>query len=882
MKRIFRLPDGARGVSRDVNRELELHLELRAREFEAQGMSPDDARRAALEAFGDRETIEREVQTIRTSTIRERQRRDRFGELRRDLIVGWRGLRRTPGFTLVALLTLAIGIGANTAIFSVLRSVVLRPLPYTNPEQLVQVWSDHRARGRETPEWLSPTDFADWRDQNRTFSGMAAYTGWGPDLTGTGDPETLSGLVVSGNFFEVLDARASLGRLLTMRDDDPGVETTVVMSDAFWRRRFGADSGIIGRSIMLNGLPVTVVGVLDPSFRAPIQSGAPEVYRATRRPADSRCGRGCITLRVIGRLRPGVSLAAAQADLGGIARRLAAEYPDTNADVGAWLVPLHEQLTGNVRRPLLALAGAVAIVLLIGCVNLANLLLVRGAARHREIAVRTALGAPSGRIARQLLTENGLLAVVGGALGLALGIVGSRALAVLVPPTVRQVQEIRVDTTVLVFAVAITVVAGLAFGLLPAVRAVRANLIGSLRDGRAATTSGSALGNGLVVTQLALAVVLLVGAGLLLRSFMAMQRVDLGYRDRGVVLVPLAFPAARYQDPARFTAVTEDLLARLRANPAVRAAEVTDVPILSGGDQDVTVVPAGRPVPADGPPTVWYRSVTNRYPSLMRMRLVGGRWFQATDVKGAPPVAIVNEEAARRFWPGEDPVGRVLVLGRDSPDAPRLTIVGVVASARHDGPDQPYKAELFAPQAQFPTRVMTVVLEPARDLPSLIAAYAQALREVDPLVPISELEPIERRVGEAIALPRLYAILVGLFAAAALLLAALGVYGVMAYAVAQRRREIGVRLALGAAPSGVQRLVLGRGVRLAIVGLAVGLVAALALARVIESLLFGVTPFDPATLVVVPLVLGAVALLASWVPARRAMRLDPVSALRED
>ncbi|HEX6048744.1 MAG TPA: ABC transporter permease, partial [Gemmatimonadaceae bacterium] len=729
---------------------------------------------------------------------------------------------------------------------------------------------------------LSPTDFADWRDQNRTFSGMAAYTGWGPDLTGSGDPETLSGLVVSGNFFDVLDARAALGRLLSMRDDDPGVETTVVLSDAFWRRRFGADSSIIGRRIMLNGLPVTVVGVLDPSFRAPVQTTAPEVYRATRRPANSRCGRGCITLRVIGRLRPGVSPAAAQADLGGIARRIAAEYPETNADVGAWLIPLHEQLTGNVRRPLLALAGAVAIVLLIGCVNLANLLLVRGAARQRELAVRTALGAPSGRIARQLFTENGLLALVGGVLGLVLGVVGSRALAVLVPESVRQVQEIRVDTTVLLFAGVITVVAGLAFGLLPAVRAVRANLIGALRDGRAATISGSALGNGLVVTQLALAVVLLVGAGLLLRSFMAMQRVDLGYRDRGVALVPLSFPAARYQEPTRFTAVTEDLLARLRANPAVRAVEVTDVPVLSGGDQDVSVIPVGRPIPADGPPAVWYRSVTNGYLSLMRMRLVGGRWFQPTDGKGAPPVAIVNEEAARRFWPGENPIGRVLALGRDSPDAQRLTIVGVVASARHDGPDQPYKAELFAPQAQFPTRGMTIVLEPTRDLASVAAAYAQALREVDPLVPVSELEPIERRVGDAVALPRLYAILVGLFAAAALLLAALGVYGVMAYAVAQRRRELGVRLALGAAPSGVQRLVLGRGVRLAAVGLAIGLGAALALGRIIESLLFGVSPFDPATLVVVPLVLGGMALMASWVPARRAMRLDPVSALRED
>ena len=395
MKRIFRHPDSSRRVSRDVNRELELHLELRAREFEAQGLSPDESRRAALAAFGDRERIEQEVAAIRASTVRERQYHDWLGELRQDLVVGLRGLRRAPGFALVALLTLAIGIGANTAIFSVLRSVVLRPLPYANPEQLVQVWTDHRARGRDAPEWLTPTDFLDWRSENRTLAGMAAYQGWGPDLTGDGDPETLTGLVVSGNFFDVLGARAAVGRTLTMRDDDPGVETVVVLSDGLWRRRFGADSSIVGRSVMLNGLPVTVIGVLEPSFRAPIQTAAPDVYRATRRPANSGCGRGCIVLRVIGRLKPGVTLEAAQADLGRIASRIAAEYPQTNANVGAWLIPLHEQLTGSVKLPLIALAGAVAIVLLIGCVNLANLLLFRGASRGREIAVRTRRSAPA-------------------------------------------------------------------------------------------------------------------------------------------------------------------------------------------------------------------------------------------------------------------------------------------------------------------------------------------------------------------------------------------------------------------------------------------------------------------------------------------------------
>jgi putative ABC transport system permease protein len=881
MKRIFRHPDSGDRVARDVNRELELHLELRAREFEAQGLSPDEARRAALEAFGDRDTIEREVSSIRASTVRERRYHDWLGELRQDLVVGLRGLRRAPGFTLVALLTLAIGIGANTAIFSVLRSVVLRPLPYTDPEQLVQVWTDHRARGRETPEWLTPTDFLDWRTENRTFSGMAAYQGWGPDLTGDGEPETLTGLVVSGNFFEVMGARAALGRTLTMRDDDPGVETVVVLSDALWRRRFGADSTVVGRRVMLNGLPVTVIGVLQPGFRAPIQTAAPDVYRATRRPANSGCGRGCIVLRVIGRMKPGVTLAAAQADLGRIAARIATEYPQTNANVGAWLIPLHEQLTGSVKLPLLALAGAVAIVLLIGCVNLANLLLVRGAGREREIAVRTALGARRTRIVRQLLTENGLLAIVGGIIGVALGAIGSRVLGALVPESVRQVQTIRVDATVLLFAAGVTIVAGIAFGLLPALRAARPNLIGSLRDGRAATAGHSALGNGLVVVQLSLAVVLLVGAGLLLRSFMAIQQVDLGFRHRGVVMAALALPPARYQEPARFSAVTEDLLARLRANPAVRAVEVTDIPPLLGGDQDVSVVPEGRPLPPDGPPAVWYRSVTPGYLSLMRMRLAAGRFFEPTDRKGAPLVGIVNEEAARRFWGDENPVGRTLTIGT-GPNADRLTIVGVIASARHDGPNQPYKAELFATQAQFPTRAMTLVLEPSHDVAALASAYQQALHEVDPLVPASTLDPIEGQVGNAVALPRLYAILVGLFATAALLLAAIGVYGVMAYTVAQRQREIGVRLALGADPSGIRRLVLGRGARLALAGLAIGLVSALALGRVIESLLFGVTPFDVTTLLVVPLVLGAMALLASWVPARRAMRLDPVRAMREE
>ena len=373
--------------------------------------------------------------------------------------------------------------------------------------------------------------------------------------------------------------------------------------------------------------------------------------------------------------------------------------------------------------------------------------------------------------------------------------------------------------------------------------------------------------------------VLLFGAGLLLRSFLTMQRVDLGFRTEGVAFASIAFPQARYREPSRFSAATDDLLARLRANPAVRTVEVTDLPPLTPNDQDISVIPIGKPV-SDRTPAVWYRSVTPGYLAMMQMRLVAGRQFTSAETQGAPRVGIMNEEAARQLWPGESPVGRTVSLG--APNEPPVTIVGVVASGLHDGPNQPTKPELFAPQAQFPTRAVTLVLEPSRDLAAVGAAVRQALREVDPLIPAPTLEPIEQRVGDAVALPRLYAILVGLFASAALSLAALGVYGVMAYTVTQRRREIGVRVALGADPAGIRRLVLGRGARLAVAGLAIGLVAALALGRLIRALLYGVTPFDAATLLAVPVVLGVMTMLASWVPARRAMRLDPVTALREE
>jgi len=880
MKKLIHTRRGDGGAAEDVKREIDLHLDLRAREFEAAGMSPSDARRAALAAFGDRKSIETEVTGMRTDTMREREKREYLAEVRQDVTVAWRMLRRTPVFTIVALLTFALGIGATTAIFGVVRPVLLRPLPYPDADRLVAVWSDHRALGRAAPEWLAPPDFEEWRDGNTTFDAMAAFRGWSPDLTGAGDPVSLSGLAVSGNYLELLGARAAAGRLLSMADDDAGAEPVVVISDGLWRRQFGADPDIVGRTLTLNGESWRVIGVTGADFRPPFSSPL-EVFRATRRPPNDGCNRGCVVLRAIGRLKPGVSVAQAQGDLARIAERQAREFPESNAKVGAWLVPLHEQVTGNTKPALLAFGGAVLFVLLIACVNLANLLMVRGTSRARELGVRAALGAGRARIVRQLFVESALLALIGGALGLALGVSLTGALGSLVPASVREVQAIGADAGVVVFALAVTVVAGLLAGLLPALHVTHQDLMSALRSGARETPGrGQGLRKALVVSELALTVVLLVGAGLLLRSFVLMQRVDLGYRADDALVTPIFFPRARYGEPARATAAMEEVLTRLRQHPAIRGVEASDIVPLSGGDQDVTAIAVGEAPRTDGPSAIWYRAVSPGYLQVIGMRLVAGRFFTPDDRAGSAPVAIINEEAARAFWGGKDPVGRVLATSED-PTRPRATVVGVVASARHDGPSQPYKVELFLPMGQFPSRATNLVIVARGGEAAVVPALRQVLREVDPLVPLGAVTPLERMVGESVSLPRTYASLVGAFAAAAMLLAVIGVYGVMAYAVTQRQREIGVRLAMGASPEGIRRLVLGEGGRLAAVGLGVGVVIALMVGQLLGALLFGVSAFDVPTLAGTTLLLGTMTLLASWWPARRAMRVDPLDAMRD-
>lgn len=877
----FRFGPRRRDVPKDVGREIELHLELRAREFEAKGMSPDDARRAALEAFGDRSISEQEVREIRGNTVRTLRWHQWLHELRQDVAAALRGLRRAPGFAIVALATLALGIGGNVAVFSVVRSVLLRPLPYDQPEQLVQIWTDHRARsGGDQPEWLSPSEYFDYRDGNTTFSGITAWQGWGPNLTGSGDPELLTGAAVTWSFLRVLGVRVAQGRDFVAADDDAGAPPVVILTDGFWRRRFSGDPSVLGQSIQLNGEQWTVAGILPPDFRAPFPW---QILRPARRPANSGCLRGCIVLRAIGRMKPGVTFDQANADLQTIAARTARDFPAEQAGVKAWLVPLQEQLTGPVRKALVALLGAVGFVLLLACVNLAGLLVVRSGARGREFAVRAALGAGRRRIVRQLVTESLVLATLGGAIGFFAGWAGAKLLAALIPPNVRLVVDIRPDLVVVVFTIGIAVLAGLLFGVLPALQAGRADLMGVLRS---ATGDGgrriSRVRSGLVVVELAIAVMLLVGAGLLMRSFLALQRTDLGYRTSGLITAGLLFPRTAYPRPADAVRRLDDLLARARSSPEIAAIEVTDAPPLAGlGDQDMTVYPNGTPLPEGRAPAVWYRSVSPGYLRLMQVRLVAGRMLTEDDRAGAPMVAIINQEAANKLFPGVDPIGRLLTNGLDS-TADRFTIVGMVAATRSDGPNQPLKSELFGPIGQFPTRGMNLMVQPARNTQAAVLALRAALREADPAVPLSSVVALDESLATATALPRYFAIIVGTFAAAALLLAVVGVYGVMAYVVALRQREIGVRLALGAAPEGIMRWMVGQGARLTAMGLILGIVAAAGATRIISAMLYGVSALDLVTFVGVVVVLAGASLVACWLPARRARAVDPVVSLRSE
>ena len=799
-----------------------------------------------------------------------------------DIRYALRRLVAAPGFAAVVLLTLALGIGANTAIFSVVNGILLRPLPWAEPERLVAVWQDHRAIGREEPEWFPPPDFVDWKTQNRTFESMAAIRGWGGALTGSGEPTRVFGLAVSHDVFSMLGVPVARGRAFAPEEDVPNGPRVVILSHGFWQQQFGGAPDLVGRTIQINDEAWEVVGILPAEFRFP--EGNPQIYRPIQIDPNGSCGRGCYTIRVVGRLAPGVTLEQAQQDLGAIAARLAEQHPQTNANVGAWLVPLREQLVGDVRPALVALLGAVGFVLLIACVNIANLLLARGAAREREIAVRTALGAGRGRLVRQLLTESILLAVVGGTLGLLLAVWGIDALVAALPDGIRERYTIAIDARVIGFTVALTVLASLVFGLGPSLQASRVDISSTMKESGRGTSGGVAgrrVRSGLVVAEMALALMLLAGAGLLVRSFLELQRVDAGFEPRDLLIASFSLPASRYQGAESIRGFYGSLEERLRRIPSVRSVGLSTETPLQGGDGDISPWPVDRPDPGPNQiPSLWVRRVGPDYIRTMGIRLVQGRGFGADDRNGAPLVTILNTVAAERYWPGQNPIGRQLRLSRE--DSVVATVVGVVEGVRFDGLEAPLKMEGYIPFDQYMGRSAQIVARTTGDPMAVVPALRAEVARIDPSLPIGTIETMESRMAESLMLPSLYMRLFAIFAAAALALAAIGTYGVIAFAVVQRTREIGIRMALGADRSEVVRLVVGYGGRLAAIGIVIGVVAALAMSRVLRSLLFGVSATDPATFAGVALLLALVAVLASWLPARRAARIEPTIAMHAE
>ena len=780
--------------------------------------------------------------------------------LRQDAAYALRRLRQTPGFTLVAVLTLALGIGATSAIFSIVNAVLLRPLPFPEPERLVevsQVWKGQ-------PAVYSPQNFLDVEAQAKSFERLAAIDTTGVTLTGNGAAARLEAAEVSASFFDVLRARPILGRGFVAGENEPGTKV-VVLGHKPWLDRFGGEPGLVGKTVQVDREPRTVVGIAPPGFSYP--EGAEIWLPMTYDERFRTNSRGAWYLTIVGRLAPGASVASAREEVGTIAARLEQSYPDANEGVGGTVRSLHEATVGDTRRALLVLLGAVGLVLLVACVNVANLLLARISGRESELALRAALGAGRGRIVRQLFTESLLLA--------------------LQPQGVPRLAEVRVDRGVLAFAAVLSLLTSVAFGALPAIRMSRKAEAQSLRQGSRGILSGGRPGlrGGLVVGQIALAMVLLAGSGLLIRSFSLLRQVDPGFDARSALTFRVSLPESAYADDARLLSFHEALEARLRALPGARAVGAVSGLPLTGSQFNISFTVDGRPEPPPAQqPSLDVAIATRGYFRAMGIDIVRGRDFTEADDATAPQVVLLSETAVRRHFADEDPIGKRirLGLGRGRGRKAGGEVVGVVRDVKRHGLAKASPPEIYVPYAQFPLQSMAVVLRSDVKPRSLATAAEAAVHELDAQLPVARLATLEEIVARSISEPRFYVLLLGAFAATALFLAALGLFGVMSYAVAQRTRELAVRLALGAQQRELRRMVLREALVLGSIGLALGLGGALLLSRTLESLLFSVSPSDPATLAAVALLLLATTLLAGYLPARRATRIDPVVALRAD
>ncbi|HEY9285305.1 MAG TPA: ABC transporter permease [Pyrinomonadaceae bacterium] len=814
-----------------------------------------------------------------------------MGTLLQDLRYGVRMLAKKPGFTAVAVVTLALGIGANSAIFSVVNGLLLRPLPYRDSERLAIIWS-HSPGANVVQDWPSPGQYAAIKEQAASFEEIAIARGTSMNLAGQASAERVGIVQVSSNLFGVLGVRPALGRAFLPEEDAPGRPPAAILSHGLWQRRFGGDPNVINQTVTLNGQQGTVVGVMPADFSLGYDVmptvGAvqqPDLLLPLPLDEERRAAQGDENYNLLGRLKPGATVAQAQAELDLAVRRLEQQFPATyppDRRFSFSVRPLLEQVVGDVRPALLVLLGAVGCVLLIACANVANLLLARATVREREMAIRAAMGAGRLRVVRQLLTESVVLSCAGGALGLLVAFWGLDALRALDPGNIPRLQNVGMDARVLAFTFAVSMLTGVLFGLAPALRGSKINLNETLKEGGRGTVGGGhrRLRNALVVSEVALSLVLLVGAGLLIRSFGRVQKVEPGFVPQGVLSMRLSSAGTSYAGERSLT-FYEELLGRVRALPGVEAAGTASILPLGGGIGWGSITIEGY-VPTTGQSQIQadQRTASEGYFEAMKVPLVAGRFFGAHDTKESAPVAIVDEHMARTYWPGADPVGKRIKRGGADGDAPWLTVVGVVASVKQYALDADSRVTLYVPQRQSPSGTMYVVARTSGDPAAAAASVAREVRAMDASVPIYDIKTMEQRLSESLARRRFAMSALGLFALVALLLAAVGIYGVMSYSVAQRQHEIGIRMAMGAQRRDVVWLVVGQGMVLAAAGVALGLAGALGLTRLMTGLLFGVTATDPVTFGGVALLLGAATLLACYLPARRATKVDPMVALR--
>jgi putative ABC transport system permease protein len=801
--------------------------------------------------------------------------------IRQDLVYALRVLRKRPAFALIAILTLALGIGANTTIFSLIDAVLLRPLPYPHPDRLLSLWASYPA-SQGQPDIFSAPNYLDLAAQTKTLEAVGSWDNANFTLAGAGDPESIAGLRLTASMARVLDIAPRIGRWFTPQEDDSG-QPVVLLSDAVWRARFAADPRVLGRTLQLNGRPSTILGVLPPA------TGFPSITTALYVPmsftADDRAGRGSVEFNAAARMKPHVALVSVEAELRTISASLAREYP-VNQGMQMGAIPLADTLVGNVRRLLIVLWAAVAFMLAVGCANVANLLLTHAAGRQREFAVRRSLGASDARLVRQLLTESLLLASAGGVVGLAIAMASVPFMAAQLPRTFPHLNEVGLEPSVLLFTLAVSLVTGLLFGLAPAIGTARRNLAAAIREGEGRTGRSVAyrrLGRGLVVGEVAVVLVLLVGAGLVLRSLVALSGVDPGFRSRRLVAWQLFLPPTRYSGTGAQRAFYRRVVDQAASLPGVQSAALANP--LPFGPVDITIDGgfriAGQPDPGPGQvPQALFTRVSPGYFATMGIPLERGRDFTAHDDDTAPAVAIVSETLARRYFPRQDAVGRRIILGRRQPI--ELEIIGVAGDVKHNNLRSDIRPELYIPLARFTPGIAGLLVRGSGDSRSLVPALQRRVWSIDSRLAANLAVPVDDLLYASLAPSRIAATLLAVFAATTLMLGLAGIYGVLSYAISQRTREIGIRLALGAAPADLMRMVLGEALGLAAGGVALGLAAAPGLTRYLNSLLFGVQASDQVTYLIAAAGIPAAALAAAWAPARRAMRVDPATSLKAD